>query len=336
MDLTQCSDLTVAGRVIVQKGDGQFDTRLVHIDRPILRIPTLAVHLDRDSGTEFKINKQTHLLPVIATALKSSLGSDGPKEPPVLLQLLAKELGVSPADIRDFELCLADTQKSVVGGVFNEFIFSPRLDNLGMSFAGLMGLLAAVGDSAKFAAEKNVLSVALFDHEEVGSESAHGAASPIVTELIRRVTGDLQLYDLAVRRSFFVSADMAHALHPNYSEKHEPYHQPQMHKGVVIKQNSNQRYATTPATAFILKELGRRYNIPLQEFVVRNDSACGSTIGPIVSGNTGLRTVDIGNPQLSMHSIREMMGVTDVTHAINLLTTFFQDFSTLDEQLTVD
>jgi len=253
-----------------------------------------------------------------------------------LLKLLANELKCKVEDIRDFDLSLFDCQPSVIGGLNNEFIFSGRLDNLMMSFCSLKGLLNALKDDHFLAEETNVWTISLFDHEEVGSASAHGAASPLVNDLVRRVTGSSEAFELAIRRSFLVSADMAHAVHPNYSSKHDPLHKPAIHKGTVIKNNINQRYATTPVTATVLREIAKKNNIPIQDFVVRNDAVCGSTIGPIISANTGIRTVDIGNPQLSMHSIREMCGVSDVTHGSNLLKFFFQQFSKLDAQLHVD
>jgi len=326
-------DLTVAGRVVVKK-EATYESHLVCIDRPILRIPTLAIHLDRDSGNKLEFNKQTHLFPIIST-IKSTLEQETPKGT-VLTRLLAEGLKCDVEDIRDFELSVCDTQKSVLGGLFNEFIFSPRIDNLMMSFCGLTALIEASQDSKAIAEENNVLGLALFDNEEVGSDSAHGAASPIVSELVRRLTNSTELFEIAIRKSFLVSADMAHAVHPNYSDKHDPNHKPSIHKGVVIKLNANQRYATTSITSLVLKEIANRNNIPIQEFVVRNDSLCGSTIGPIVSSHTGIRTVDIGNPQLSMHSIRETCGIVDVTYAINLLRSYYLQFTALDAQLKVD
>lgn len=184
--------------------------------------------------------------------------------------------------------------------------------------------------------EENVLAVALFDNEEVGSESAHGAGSPLISELVCRVTHSSELVELALRRSFFISADMAHGVHPNYPEKHDPNHKPKLHGGVVIKSNSNQRYSSVAPTAFILRELAKKNNIQIQDFVVRNDSLCGSTIGPIVSAKTGIRTVDIGIPQLSMHSLREMCATSDATHGVQLLQVFFEQFTSLDKLLKVD
>jgi len=325
--------LTIAGRVIVKR-ENIYQSQLIHVNRPILRIPTLAIHLDRDSGNKLEFNKQTQLLPIIST-IKSSLEQETSKGT-VITNLLAEELKCNVEDIRDFELSVCDTQKSTLGGISNEFIFSPRLDNLMMSFCGLMSLIEVSKNNKAIEEEKNVLALALFDNEEVGSDSAHGAGSPLVNELIQRITNSFELFEIAIRKSFLVSADMAHAIHPNYSDKHDPNHKPLIHNGVVIKLNANQRYATTSITSLVLKEIAQKNNIPIQEFVVRNDSLCGSTIGPIIASHTGIRTVDIGNPQLSMHSIRETCGVADVSHAINLLKAFYLEFTTIDSQMKVD
>lgn len=327
-------DLSLAGRVIVAVGD-KFETRLVHIKRPILRIPMLAIHLQRGVNEDgLKINAENHLAPVLATAVKSQLESraedaKSDQHHSLLLKIVASEMGVEVEAIRDFELCLYDTQAACLGGAFNEFIFSRALDNLMMSFISLKCLIDSC-DSKSLAEEKQVRMVALFDNEEVGSDSYMGAGSNLLRHLLHRINGDTGLHS-GMRRSFLVSADMAHALHPNYAEKHEENHRPALHKGLVIKQNANQRYATNAVTSFVLTEIAKRHNIPVQRFVVRNDTACGSTIGPILATNCGIRTVDVGVPQLSMHSIREMCGVGDVHNAYELIRAFFQEFASLDE-----
>ncbi|PRP75491.1 hypothetical protein PROFUN_10669 [Planoprotostelium fungivorum] len=326
-------DLGLAGRVIVKDGD-KYEGRLVRIDRPILRIPTLAVHLDRESSNKLEFNKQDQLIPILSTAIMSELNQEY-NENTVLVELIAKEMGVAAENIKDFEIHLYDTQKSTIGGLFNEFIFSARLDNLCMSFCSLQSLLEYSKNSSAISNEKNVVGITLFDHEECGSDSAQGAGSPMVNELFRRLNPP-HLVEQSVRRSFLISADMAHAVHPNYATKHEKNHKPQMHHGVVIKTNNNQRYATNSETGFLLKEIARRNNIPTQDFVVRNDVMCGSTIGPIIASGVGIRTVDIGNPQLSMHSIRETCGTADLTHAVGLLGKYFEEFTALDETVTID
>lgn len=328
-------DLSLSGRVIVREDSG-FVAKLVSLPDPILRIPTLAIHLQRTVNTDgFKFNNETELVPVIATALKGALGSDKDsstkeKHHNVLIELLASELECSTDSICDFELCLHDTQPAAVGGAKKEFIFAPRLDNLMMSYTSIQALTSSLETLSE---DTNVRMVALYDNEEVGSNSLMGAASTLFESVIERITGKLH-FQKSIRKSLMVSADMAHALHPNYASKHEANHQPMMHEGLVIKHNANQRYATTSTTAFILRELAKRHDIPIQDFCVRQDMGCGSTIGPIISTRTGIRTIDVGIPQLSMHSIREMCGTDDVSHSINIFIALFNEFSELDSQLT--
>jgi len=344
-------DLSVAGRVLIAHEDGTFKHTLVKIDRPILRVPTLAIHLDRTVSEGFKFNTELQLQPVLATVTKSVLnGTDKPSDEqaeseqhhhPLLIKLLAGELDVKPAQIRDFELALYDTQPSTVGGAFNEFIFSPRLDNLEMSFCSVKSL---VNTADKLADEPNIRLIALFDNEEIGSTTAHGADSNLLPSTLKRLSAtqvgsdkvSATAFEESLHKSYLISADMAHAIHPNYADKHEDNHKVEMHKGTVIKINANQRYATTAVTTVVLKELAKTHNIPIQEFVVRNDSPCGSTIGPMLSAKLGLRTVDVGNPQLSMHSIREQGGTEDIPNAIKLFDAFFLKFAELDAKLTVD
>mmetsp|Transcript_20259 Transcript_20259/g.34596 ORF Transcript_20259/g.34596 Transcript_20259/m.34596 type:complete len:456 (-) Transcript_20259:32-1399(-) len=332
-------DLTIAGRVIV-KEDETFASKLVHVKRSVLRIPSLCIHLGRDQNDKLMINKETHLTPVMATEIQDQLAGNNKdsKEDhhPALVNLLAKELNAKAEDIQTFELSVCDTQPAAIGGVHSEFVFAPRLDNQLSCFMGLEALLASSDDNAA----DHVRVLVCFDNEEVGSTSAHGAASPIVSELVSRVSRGLagdedraEVEQRAIRLSYMISADMAHAVHPNYASKHEDRHKPSITGGPVIKYNANQRYATTSVTAFVLKELAKRNNIPLQEFVVRNDSACGSTIGPIMSANTGIRTVDIGNPQLAMHSVREMCGVTAIQHGIDLFQSFYSNYHSVNDSV---
>jgi len=375
-------DLGIAGRVLVRRGGGsegalpKFSHELVKIDRPIMRIPSLAIHLDRTLSDGFKVNFQSHMVPVIATAVNAALGGGAAaagaaaeegapaaaaaaeaqpdakkakedtesKHHPILLEMLSEELGCAPGDIMDFELQLCDVQPSVIGGARREFIFSGRLDNLASCFASLRAMVATSSD-ASLAEETGVRMMVHFDHEEVGSDSAQGAGSSMTEDAMRRITGALTAgagpaeegaEERSRRASFCVSADMAHAVHPNYSDRHEPGHQPKFGGGVVVKHNANQRYATDAVTAFLFRELGERVGVPVQEFVVRSDLGCGSTIGPILSTSTGIRTVDVGAPQLSMHSVREMCGVEDIAHAVKHFTAVYEGFSALDKQLMVD
>jgi len=329
-------DLTLAGCVILENEQGGFDRRLVHIKRPLLRVPSLCIHLQSaEERKAFAVNKETHLNPVIGLVesnLNSEDGTDA-RHSPVLLNLLAQELDCEPSAIRDLELSLTDTQPGAVWGVAEEMLSCPRLDNQSHCYTGLRALLDHA--STSLAEDPGVSMLVCFDHEEIGSESAQGAGSPVMSEAVSRVLGCFDTSDemlrVTVRKSFLISADVAHAIHPNYPEKHEKNHQPVLNKGTVIKTNQNQRYATNAETGFLLRELARRAEVPVQEFVVRNDCPCGSTIGPIVSGKVGIRTVDLGIPSLSMHSIRETMGCEDVVTNTKLFSTFFKQFADLDK-----
>ncbi|XP_050407090.1 aspartyl aminopeptidase [Patella vulgata] len=330
-------DLTVGGRVMVQN-KGKIEHRLVHVQRPILRIPHLAIHLQKDMNDSFGPNKENHVCPILATCLQTELqGFPCPKEAPPgalqfekhvpsLVSLLCTELGIEKEQMLDFELCLADTQPAAIGGIFEEFIFAPRLDNLLNAYTAAEGLIESCEDQS-LQGDTNVRLICLFDNEEAGSESAQGAASTLQELVLRRISAESKnptAFEESIPKSYMLSADQAHAIHPNYSEKHESNHQPGFHKGIVIKFNANQCYASTAITSTILREIAKRVNVPLQDFVVRNDSPCGSTIGPIMSAKLGIPTLDIGAPQLSMHSIREMGCTSSVSQAINLYKGFFQ------------
>ncbi|EXB36961.1 Aspartyl aminopeptidase [Morus notabilis] len=346
-------DLTVAGRVIVRSKDGSFLHKLVKVKKPLLRIPTLAIHLDRTVNKDgFKPNLETHLIPLLASKLeetsleskdKSTTMSSKDNHHPLLMQVLSDELSCDIEDIVDIELNVCDTQPSCLGGGNNEFIFSGRLDNLASSYCALRALIDSSKSDSDLSSEHAIRMVALFDNEEVGSGSVQGAGAPTMFQAIRRISSCLAdkyagegAYERAIRQSFLVSADMAHGVHPNFVDRHEEHHRPVMQKGLVIKHNANQRYATSGVTSFLFKEVGRIHNLPTQEFVVRNDMGCGSTIGPILASGVGIRTVDCGIPQLSMHSVREICGKEDIDIAYQHFKAFYKTFSSVDMKLSID
>lgn len=333
-------DLSLAGRVMVKRADGGMEQKLVKVDRPICRIPNLAVHFG--GSVPFEFNKESQLYP-IAGLVEAEMNRQGKSEAdvkkekdetdtdsdfnplkspmqrhhPYIIEIVAAEAGVKPDEILDFELVLYDTQKSCLGGLNNELIFSARLDNLMMTFCAVQGLINSTASSGKPLTDENTIRmIACFDHEEIGSTSAQGADSNILPSVLRRLSvlpssADAQSdssYDRAdqathkdsdtstafeqtLSSSFLVSADMAHSVNPNYSGKYEAEHKPLMNKGTVIKINANVRYATNSPGIVLLQEIAKRAKkssgdmrksgagVPLQMFVVKNDSPCGSTIG---------------------------------------------------------
>ncbi|KAI8671619.1 hypothetical protein NCS57_00637700 [Fusarium keratoplasticum] len=374
-------DLSIAGRVLVKEGDN-FVQKLIKVDKPLLRIPTLAIHLHRQSN--FDPNKETELFPITGlAAAELNKGAKKEKEEekkeegeaeaeeedfkplkamterhhPNVLDVIASEAGVDVASVVDFELVLYDTQKSCIGGINDEFIFSPRLDNLGMTYCSVEGLIESVKEEDALEEDNTIRLTVCFDHEEIGSTSAQGANSNLLPSVIRRLSvlpgnrdtasegsyeavhhegEEATAYEQTLSRSFLVSADMAHSVHPNYAGKYEASHQPAMNGGTVIKINANQRYATNSPGIVLLQECARTAGVPLQLFVVRNDSPCGSTIGPGLAAKLGMRTLDLGNPQLSMHSIRETGGTADVGYGIRLFKEFFEKYGSLEPKILVD
>lgn len=312
-------DLTIAGRVTLAI-DGETETRLVDFERPLLRVPNLAIHLYRELNQEgLKLNAQRHLSPLLG------LGDDAD-----FVELLCAELGREGAMVdRDqvlaFDLMTYDTQRSVRSGANGEFIHAPRLDNLASSHAGIEALIQA-GAAGPSAATRVVV---LYDHEEVGSRSTQGAGGTFLADTLERIAigakgSDAESMARAVSRSWLISADMAHAIHPNYADRHEPGHRPKLGAGPVIKTNSNQAYATDAESAGFFASLCARVGVTPQNFVTRSDLGCGSTIGPISAARVGIRTVDVGNPMLSMHSVREMAASADVDPMIEVLAEFFR------------
>lgn len=314
-------DLSLAGRVTVKSQAG-IETLLLDFARPLLRVPSLAIHLSREiAETGLKLNPQEHLAPLI--------GLEGARniEDLVSVELRAQGISDFPTEkVLAFDLMAYDTQPSGVSGSQGDFIHAPRLDNLASCHAALVAL--------SLAGQENLSGftrvVVLYDHEEVGSRSAAGAAGTFLAETLERVEsgfkgGAPQGLPRALSRSRLISADMAHAVHPNYVDKHEKGHRPVLGAGPVIKVNANQAYATDASSGGFFAGLCAEAEIEPQHFVTRSDLACGSTIGPITAARLGVATVDVGNPMLSMHSCREMAGASDVAPMIQLLTTFFSE-----------
>jgi len=315
-------DLSIAGRVVFADGGSE----LIDLKRAVCRVPNVAIHLNRDvNSAGLVLNAQTHLLPVLG--LESETG--GFSE--ILREGLANtdSNGASVEDVLGFDLCLYDTQRAAFAGRNNEFLLSSRLDNLASCHAALHALLGASPDTDA------TRVIAVYDHEEVGSQSASGARSLFLSDLLERLARSFEPADAsalprAISRSLLVSADMAHGVHPNYPDKHDKQHRPMLGAGPVIKVNVNQSYASDGPAVAAFSAACRAVDITPQHFSSRNDMPCGSTIGPISAARLGVRAVDVGNPMLSMHSCREMAAVKDVAPMIRVLTRLFSEFKGLD------
>ncbi len=308
-------DLGLAGRVNVRSGDG-YATHLVHFEEPLLRLPNLAIHMNREVNEGgLKFNKQTELPLLFGVADK-----DG-KADQRFRDLLAKRLALDPEALLTWDLCACDTQKGTFWGVDREFIAHRQLDNLASCHAALSALLTIKAPSA-------TCLCAFFDHEEVGSESAAGAGGSFLADVIGRLAAAVGLDGEDQRRmlarSFFISADMAHAWHPNFPAAYEPGHRVMVNGGPVIKSNANQRYSTSAETAARFMAICAEAGVPCQQYAHRSDLGCGSTIGPIVAARLGIASVDVGTPMWAMHSIRESAGVLDHRYMISALGSAFR------------
>lgn len=297
-------DLGVSGRLSVRDGSHQ----LVRIDEPILRVPQLAIHLAEDRAA-VKLDPQRHLNAVWAAG-------GAPRD---FLDYVAERAGVQRRDVLGFDLMTHDLAPSAVTGAGQDFVSAPRLDNQASCYAGLEALLSARGG-------RYLPVLALFDHEEVGSTSDHGAGSELLLTVLERITlaagGDREDFLRRLAGSTLASADMAHATHPNYPDRHEPGHQIAVNAGPVLKVQPNLRYATDGRTAATFALACDQAGVALQRYEHRADLPCGSTIGPMSAARTGIPTVDVGAPQLAMHSARELMGAHDVASYAAALTAF--------------
>lgn len=302
--------LSVAGRIILRCEDG-FYVRLVNIDKDLLVIPSLAIHMNRSVNKGYEFNVQKDLLPLYGDADSCTL-----------LELIAKEAGVNPEDIIDSDLFLYNREKGCTFGASDEFLLSPRLDDTQCAFASLQGFLKSEDSMGE-----NVPVHIVFDNEEVGSSTRQGAASTFLSDLLLRISEALgeahSTHLMHLSQSFMLSADNAHALHPNHTDKSDPVNRPVLNGGVVLKHSANQKYTTDAVSASIVRLLAEKAGISLQEFHNRSDQPGGSTLGNISCNQVAVCTADIGIAQLAMHSICETCGAKDTEDLIKLATTLF-------------
>jgi len=308
-------DLGLSGRVAV-RGSAGVETRLLHIDEPVLRVAQLAVHLDRGVNEGLALNPQEHLTPLWGVST----------EPGDFRGYLATAVGVDAADILSWDVMTHDLQPSRRIGRDRDLVSAPRLDNLATSYAGVRALVDAVDGLGRASAPSSIPVLVLFDHEEAGSQSERGAMSTLLPSVLERIVtcagGGREDFHRALAGTVIASGDMTHATHPNYPEKHEPQHQIAINGGPVLKTNVKLRYATDSvgAAAFIMA--CEQAGVPVQHFVSRNDLPCGSTVGPMTAALTGATTVDFGAPMLSMHSARELCGAKDPAMYAGALAAF--------------
>lgn len=303
-------DLSLAGRISYQAEDGSLKSGLVNFEDPIAVIPSLAIHLNREANSGNAINAQTDIVPVLGSTTK-----DDPDFRTFLLDHLKDKVDGTAAAVLDFELFFYDTQAPALTGLNREFVASARLDNLLSCFVGMEALLAASG--------KETCILVANDHEEVGSASTSGACGPFLRSVLERLCPSAEQLTRVLDKSMLVSADNAHAIHPNFAAKHDGNHGPKINGGPVIKVNANQRYATNSETAALFRHLCGQVEVPVQTFVSRTDMACGSTIGPLTATEVGVKTMDVGIPQFAMHSPREMCGSEDPQRLTKVLEAFY-------------
>lgn len=310
--------LSIAGRVIL-RGDNPLHPRheLVNFRRPLLTIPHLAIHFNRNVNDGNKLSKQKDMLPVIAQ-VNGSLEAGN-----FMLNIVAEELGVDVKDILDFDLTLYDVTPAMTVGYDNEFITSGRIDDLSMVHAAVTSLIAECDTPSEM-----TRIAAIFDNEETGSGTKQGAASPVLYNLLSRINnalgGDNESLLRAIANSFMVSADNAHGVHPNYAEKHDPTNHPVLGGGPVIKINANCKYMTDADSAAVFRAICEDAGVPFQYFVNHSDVAGGSTLGNILTSQIDLRGVDMGAAQWAMHSVRETASVVDHTYIIRAFTQFYR------------
>jgi len=348
-------DLSLAGKVIFKDNEGKLTSKIIQVEEPIFFIPNCPPHLKSGSEREsLTINKENHLKPLIATLKVNEIlneeeekeDDENPKDKKLgktLRKIILKELNKdcekpiinSGEQIIDYDLVLYDSQSPNLIGLNKEFLASGRLDNLGSSIPALYAMINASKDEL-LAEQSSINIIALFDNEEIGSMTYQGADSNFFLMHLKRIFSQSlnitktpyseDLYMRFMAKSYVISADLAHAYNPNYSDKFQSEHKNLMQQGVVLKINVNGRYSTESENAAVFKELGKLCNVPIQEFIVRQDSPCGTTIGPITSAKIGIKSVDVGIAQLAMHSIREQLGIVDLYYYRTIFEEFFKSY----------
>ena len=301
-------DLSIAGRLVYKDRDAQLKQKLINFEDPIAVIPSLAIHLDREANSGRSINAQTDIPPILMQA----------QEKQDFNQLLSKRFLADGEQVMDYELCLYDVQQAATVGLNKEFFAAARLDNLLSCFVATKALIEAETHSTSL--------IVCNDHEEVGSVSSVGADGPFLESVVERLClNDSQAANKSrvLGSSLLISCDNAHAVHPNFASKHDAGHSPLLNGGPVIKVNVKQRYATNGVTASLFRQMCEMVDVPVQTFVSRSDLGCGSTIGPMTSAKLGVPTLDVGIPQLAMHSCRELTGSADPQRLSKVLAHFF-------------
>ncbi len=346
-------DLSLAGKVIFKDNEGKLTSKIIQVEEPIFFIPNCPPHLKSGNEREsLTINKESHLKPLIATLKVNNVLNEDKEEDKcpndkklgrTLRKIILKELNKdsekplinSGEQIVDYDLVLYDSQSPNLIGLNKEFLASGRLDNLGSSIPALYAMINASTDEL-LSEQSSINIIALFDNEEIGSMTYQGADSNFFLMHLKRIFSQSlnitktpyseDLYLRFMAKSYVISADLAHAFNPNYPEKFQSQHTNKMQQGVVLKINVNGRYSTESENAAVFKELAKLCNVPIQEFIVRQDSPCGTTIGPITSAKIGIKSVDVGIAQLAMHSIREQLGIVDLYYYKTIFEEFFKSY----------
>lgn len=306
-------DLSMAGRVSYLDSKQQINHTIIDFKKAIATIPSLAIHLDREVNQNRSVNQQLHLPPIV---MQLAEGETQDFRDLLLEHIKQQQAACDIAKVLDYEISLYDTQGAAVIGLNDDFISSARLDNLLSCYVGLNALLKADGNMPSL--------LICTDHEEVGSVSSSGAQGSLLESVLMRLCPDIESHHRMIQSSIMISVDNAHAIHPNYADRHDSEHGPKLNYGPVIKSNANQRYATNSETSAFFRQLCEQVEVPVQDFVVRSDMACGSTIGPMTAASLGVRTLDIGVPTFGMHSIRELAGSQDAYMLDKVLTQFFR------------